>query len=787
MLSARGVLRREKGKRELVLPGRTLEEILQESQPVQIPEIDPAEDPLSKYKKLAAALPLLDQTLAKLQFYKPSFDDKRSDPQFETVVAKFNTMLKTTQAHRNSFHAQKESLESRIESAEHEQGLKSYQTFLKEQRNEMESLQALQAEARDLYRQRGPLCDSEGFYQHSTECWSDSIQQLFLNADGLKEMTQHHLILYADPSLNSLPDRLFLRVFNPLTLGSANRPTSNEVLRDLETDLQQNRDLIYQQKQWASLYFHEVKKRFLRHYLTEGKRRAFLEQCSRKEPGQVAKQQLAALSKEARSRKQGKEGVTSAILGKLGLLPSANGLSNTFRGLAVASPESYLNQTTGFVHGGDIGDIILLLNLYNTLFFSNSLDYLLVDEKKGRLVDRTPGVLRRKIRRPEDISFETTRGVFLTCDFFDTTETLINSHMFAMYSCGGHEFLYDNISGVVPFPWKQFFPLYFAKADQKPSIRFCSYRRDDTSHQVFIPVYPILVFQTVPPSYATFLDGSYVEFQEFPFTRGSIVLSDDGPVRLTAMIFVNQAVSHSIQNSGFQFQSEARIGRLKSMEAKRILDAIQTGDEGQAIRLLTETEIPLEMTVPAPKTGIPYPLVYLAVRVGWASFLQELLKRGFDPNSKLTQGPRPGITALLLAITMGREDLVQILLDAKADPNLADEKGFRAVHNAVLQMNPRILQTLVDAGANVNAQTSTGATPLFLAASNDSVEMIQSLCSKGADPTLKAPAFEGGPPVLPVAVAKTLPAKAALMKCRLLRKGGTRRIKQAKRSTRRRN
>ena len=40
---------------------------------------------------------------------------------------------------------------------------------------------------------KGIICDTIGYEQHSGECWSDTLQQIFLFADGFKAYTQEHM------------------------------------------------------------------------------------------------------------------------------------------------------------------------------------------------------------------------------------------------------------------------------------------------------------------------------------------------------------------------------------------------------------------------------------------------------------------------------------------------------------------------------------------------------------------------------------------------------------------
>lgn len=302
-------------------------------------------------------------------------------------------------------------------------------------------------------------------------------------------------------------------------------------------------------------------------------------------------------------------------------------------------------------------------------------------------------------------------------------------------------------------------------------------------------MYPVVAFPTSPPSYATVLDGNVVEFSKFPFTQGSTQLFLEYEIVLNYLVLVSQPTAPLLENTGYTFQSEARVGRVKGENLTSFIAAVSNPvTEEEAVKQLAVLDTPpLDLTVLTPKTAIPYPLVYLAVRLNWIRFLRALLQKGYDPNSKLTEGPRKGMTALMLAVTSGNQDAARLLLEAKADPNLSDEKGFRAIHMAVLQKNLPLLQLLADAGADLNVQTYTGATPLYYAASSDTLPIVEFLCRKGADPTLKGSGLPKDPQTLPLTAAKTLPTKSLLMKCSILHKGGTRRRRTQKRKTRRRN
>ena len=67
---------------------------------------------------------------------------------------------------------------------------------------------------------------------------------------------------------------------------------------------------------------------------------------------------------------------------------------------------------------------------------------------------------------------------------------------------------------------------------------------------------------------------------------------------------------------------------------------------------------------------------------------------------------------MVLAIEMGRESIVDALLDGGADPNVPIGKATTPLHKAVEAGHPGIVQRLIDKGAKVNALDSAGRTPI---------------------------------------------------------------------------
>lgn len=122
-----------------------------------------------------------------------------------------------------------------------------------------------------------------------------------------------------------------------------------------------------------------------------------------------------------------------------------------------------------------------------------------------------------------------------------------------------------------------------------------------------------------------------------------------------------------------------------------------------------------------------------------------LLEKNADVNLAGQTGKTKNQTALYAAVTKGREDLAQKLIEKGANPNIADSFGAYPLSEAVLGAgaNPQIVKILLDGGANVNAQEPNKATALIYAASNKEIsrptrtEIVRLLLEKGADKSIK--------------------------------------------------
>ena len=119
------------------------------------------------------------------------------------------------------------------------------------------------------------------------------------------------------------------------------------------------------------------------------------------------------------------------------------------------------------------------------------------------------------------------------------------------------------------------------------------------------------------------------------------------------------------------------------------------------------------------------------IKAAWdgdEEIVKTLLAAGAKVNAKASD---TGETALLNAVSNKYDSIVKILLKAGADVSIKNRFDFNALTSAVAANNQDIAALLLDAGANIETETST-LTPLMFAASAGNVDMIRFLVKRGA-------------------------------------------------------
>lgn len=118
---------------------------------------------------------------------------------------------------------------------------------------------------------------------------------------------------------------------------------------------------------------------------------------------------------------------------------------------------------------------------------------------------------------------------------------------------------------------------------------------------------------------------------------------------------------------------------------------------------------------------------------GSAEIVQLMLEEGANPSNQDAVYGSP----LLIAAQRGYMDIVDLLLSYDANPKQVywGEKDNILIETAF--GSTRILQRLIDSGAEVNFQNTEGRTPLHYAVINNRPENVMLLLEKGANPSIE--------------------------------------------------
>ena len=123
------------------------------------------------------------------------------------------------------------------------------------------------------------------------------------------------------------------------------------------------------------------------------------------------------------------------------------------------------------------------------------------------------------------------------------------------------------------------------------------------------------------------------------------------------------------------------------------------------------------------------PQLTKAANDGQYAIIQVLLEAGADPNMTDSNGECP----LLVAVLTGRNDIVLLLLQQGANPNMGNKFGSTPLHWAATRGYKNVIKQLIDGGAEPNSTNVVGRTPLHRAVNGHKREVVKLLVDMGAD------------------------------------------------------
>jgi hypothetical protein len=649
--------------------------------------------------------------------------------------------------------------------------------YLEENAKEDDELQTLQKQASEIFSKKGAICDSEGFYQHTGECWNDAIQQIFCNADGIKEQMQYTYIywVFNTDYYKQLPDYMFV-------------PTWQRTPGMIEQFITANRVYIDEIKKWFLLYIRECQKRFLRHYLLENKRRNIKKEiCELHGPemGHLAREKIMAISRDPAFRKGGIQAQRSAIFGKFSNVELARFEKNKAKFLMKPTRETYVKEVDELA-GGTAKDEDYIIEIFNLLFFRGTLT----------INDMSAPDLRAQILDIPAFAAELNRtsGVLIEIYHY-SPEKWGSGHAMAFYECGKQELFYEDNYGIMIFEWRKYILKYLelTKQNLEPQMEFTTLHLVSKEQKLFFytAFCPVLSYLDKDKKYHTLLmlagetmemnDGTQTKFTFKKELYGVEIKVDydmNNIYRLRRFVLLQPVAGSFVSNTGFEPNEYARI------ERSPIIRGILEKDlEGTLEAIEVEKVIPDLKDRREGKEDIP--IIHLAT-YHLPQVVPKLIEKGYNYKLLFMND-----TVLENAIFIAKDPNILKALFEK-DPSLLEVRNtYGRTPLSLSAQDDRLFNVtkfLIEAGAEIESKSDLGRTPLFFASRDGATETVKYLCSKGADPNVRDngnPSEKNQPPRTPIEVAETPEIKEFLEK-ECGKKGGRRgRLRKTRRAKKR--
>ncbi len=172
----------------------------------------------------------------------------------------------------------------------------------------------------------------------------------------------------------------------------------------------------------------------------------------------------------------------------------------------------------------------------------------------------------------------------------------------------------------------------------------------------------------------------------------------------------------------FLIDSGADVNAVDDTAETPLFSAVKR-DRVDIVQLLVDRSAKVNV-----KSSYQFSPVTTVAAAGNAEILKILVKAGGDLKLETH-----GLTPLMFAVASRKVDIVKLLVELGAPVDqVSSMSGQTALFSAIYAANPEMVQALIDLKANVNFKTKDGETPLQAAGKGDQTDLIDMLKAAGA-------------------------------------------------------
>jgi uncharacterized protein len=171
---------------------------------------------------------------------------------------------------------------------------------------------------------------------------------------------------------------------------------------------------------------------------------------------------------------------------------------------------------------------------------------------------------------------------------------------------------------------------------------------------------------------------------------------------------------------------EAEKQHPRAKNVPTLLIAATMEEKTEVVRALVDAGVDVNNQVE--EFGFKMDALEFAIDKEYTDIVKILLNAGANPN---LNNENPGLSHIRKAVQKGYTEIVNLLIQAGAAVKF--NTGFRLLIDAATNSNPEIIQLLVDAGCNVNTRQLGQDTPLTAACRIAHVKNVKALIRAGAN------------------------------------------------------